>query len=125
MTQDTERFCSQPPGMLHINGDGVATSVPVSLCDVLTGQLHSGFDGVGERCNVRCNFGLCTNGFSAQCEVPVEGDPDIGTAPTICRACGQRGLKCCDDQVAGMLQYVFQRLRFAKTTLGWGTVGSF
>lgn len=74
----------------------------------LTGLVCSGSDGVGERCNIEA---AARFGFSAQCEVPVEGDPDIGTAPTICRACGRRGLKCCDDQVAGVLQYFYQHLQ--------------
>lgn len=65
--------------------------------------MHAGFDGVGERCQTNCSFTACTGiGFDAFCEVPVEGDPDIGDAPTICRGCGAIGSKCCDDTAVGV-----------------------
>jgi hypothetical protein len=65
--------------------------------------LNAGFDAVGERCQVNCTFTACSQGlgFDAFCEVPTEGDPDIGDAPTICRGCGSIGQKCCSDTAVG------------------------
>ena len=62
----------------------------------------AGFDAPGTICQTNCSFTICAvPGFDAQCEVPVEGDPDIGDAPTICRACGQPGEKCCNGDEPG------------------------
>lgn len=62
----------------------------------------TGFDAPGTICQVNCSFTICTvPGFDAQCEVPVAGDPDIGDAATICRACGQPGEKCCNGDEPG------------------------